>query len=190
MNPKRWDQSISLGDNIMLLRLWSQMRAEGRVLAWGGVQGVLMKNIWGVKAIREDVPLLITALHRVKQNNRDQGHRSRPQEGLLISLTHTHVCSSLSVRPQMLVGEGLCKSGQSFNNPLRPELPYCRPDLHKISRQSRSCTFCLSLLLFLSHCSVYVFVQVSLSFPSLSFSLPLVLNSVTSFFSFRSLSRS
>lgn len=43
----------------------------------------------GVRGIREDVPLLITALHRVKQNNRDQGHGSRPQEELLISLTHT-----------------------------------------------------------------------------------------------------
>ncbi len=85
-NPKRWDQSISLGDNIMLLRLWSQMRAEGRVLAWGGFNEEHLR----VKAIREDVPLLITGLHRVKQNNRDQGHRSRPQEGLLISLPHTH----------------------------------------------------------------------------------------------------
>lgn len=45
----------------------------------------------GVKAIREDVPLLVTALHRVKQNNRDQGHRSRPRDRLLISLTHTRM---------------------------------------------------------------------------------------------------
>lgn len=69
-------------------------------MKWGasGGQGVSLRvcaggineEHLGVKAIREDVPLLITALHRVKQNNRDQGHRSWPREGLLISLTHTH----------------------------------------------------------------------------------------------------
>lgn len=81
----------------------------GQGVSLRGCAGGFNEEHLGVKAIREDVPLLITALHRVKQNNRDQGHGSRPQEGLLISLTH--VCSSLSLRPQMLVGEGLCKSG-------------------------------------------------------------------------------
>lgn len=68
---------------------WDASRGQGvslRVCA-GGIN----EEHLGVKAIREDVPLLITALHRVKQNNRDQGHRSRPAEGLLISLTHTRM---------------------------------------------------------------------------------------------------
>lgn len=83
------------------------------------------------------------------------------------SHTHTHVCSSLSVRPQMLVGEGLRKSGQSFNNPLRRSFLIAGLICIRFA-ESRSCTFCLSLLLFLSHCSIYVFVKVSLAFQSLS----------------------